>query len=255
MFAGMQTIALFNQNGGIGKSTLSVHLACWLAERGFNLVVLDTDPQAAACRWLKKAAPGIKCLTPIEPDEIERVVVALRPHVDVIVADSKPGLDPAALKLLKLADRVLMPVVPSGMNMEGTTQAIMTMDRIGAFKGKGEDFAWAILNIVDEGTGQAKRAKTRLAMLGIRPAVTTIGRRMVFREAYDHGTVVWRLKTVNTGFTQPARLATNELEALFNEVLPDGLKQRKNDPLGNQAAGERRTLPGERDDAGSPAAA
>jgi hypothetical protein len=47
----MQAIALVNQKGGVGKTTLALHLATAFAAAGRNTLVLDLDPQASAAEW------------------------------------------------------------------------------------------------------------------------------------------------------------------------------------------------------------
>ncbi len=47
----MRTIAVVSQKGGAGKTTLAVHLAALASAQGQVVVVIDTDPQAAASRW------------------------------------------------------------------------------------------------------------------------------------------------------------------------------------------------------------
>ena len=42
----MKTIALFNNKGGVGKTTLSYHLAAMFAELGQTALMVDLDPQA-----------------------------------------------------------------------------------------------------------------------------------------------------------------------------------------------------------------
>jgi chromosome partitioning protein len=44
----MRTIAVANRKGGVGKSTISVHIAAGLATRGYNVLLIDTDPQGHA---------------------------------------------------------------------------------------------------------------------------------------------------------------------------------------------------------------
>ncbi len=48
----MNIITVTNQKGGVGKTTVSVHLACGLAERGFKTLLIDLDGQGQASTHL-----------------------------------------------------------------------------------------------------------------------------------------------------------------------------------------------------------
>jgi hypothetical protein len=43
---------LANEKGGVGKSTLAVHLAVWSYDRGMRVALLDTDKQRSSSLWL-----------------------------------------------------------------------------------------------------------------------------------------------------------------------------------------------------------
>lgn len=236
----METLCFLAQNGGAGKSTLSVHFAAWLAERGYNVAVFDSDPQACTSTWLSRAAPGLKVFTPIEAAEIQRIHAEVSPHLDVLVADTKPGLDSAARAIAKLSDRVLMPIIPSGINLTGTEQAIATLDRMGLFAEKGDDFCVALLNMVNERSAQTDKARRRMKMLGVKLAEKHLGYRLIYREAYNVGAVVWKMRDVNPTHTQPARLASEELHELFQEIVPNELRSPKQC---GEASGDRGTDP------------
>lgn len=44
--------AIVNQKGGVGKTTLAVHLAVWLHERGLRVAFIDADGQSSSSRWI-----------------------------------------------------------------------------------------------------------------------------------------------------------------------------------------------------------
>jgi chromosome partitioning protein len=47
-----RVIALYNANGGQGKTITSMNLAYALARRGYNILLIDGDPQSSATKWL-----------------------------------------------------------------------------------------------------------------------------------------------------------------------------------------------------------
>lgn len=47
----MKSVAILSQKGGVGKSTLAVHLAVAAERRHVPVAVLDLDPQASAALW------------------------------------------------------------------------------------------------------------------------------------------------------------------------------------------------------------
>lgn len=48
----MRTRVVFNQKGGVGKSSIAVNLAAISAEQGFKTLLIDLDPQANSSQYL-----------------------------------------------------------------------------------------------------------------------------------------------------------------------------------------------------------
>ena len=48
----MKTIAVFNNKGGVGKTTLLCNLAACLKDKGKRVLLIDADPQCNATIYL-----------------------------------------------------------------------------------------------------------------------------------------------------------------------------------------------------------
>src|SRR5947208_1645854 len=83
-------IVVANSKGGVGKSTLAVHLAAWLHEQGHTVTLADCDTQHSSSEWAKEAAPAVKSVRLADPDEILDRLPALSQQTDFVVADG-PG--------------------------------------------------------------------------------------------------------------------------------------------------------------------
>ena len=127
----MQRIVVINTKGGCGKTTVSTNLASYYASKGFNTALFDYDPQGSSMRWLKlrdsnmpdiygvvahkNAAKAVTMSWQLRlPTETERVII-----------DTPPGLKGPELKeQLKGADKILIPVLPSPLDIFATADFI-----------------------------------------------------------------------------------------------------------------------------------
>ena len=109
-------IALVNQKGGPGKTTLAMHLAGELARRGARVMVADADPQATATRWAAAAPedlpfPAAVAGLAATDGRIHREFIDV---FDFVVVDCPPSADsPVSQSALLVADLALVPVIPS----------------------------------------------------------------------------------------------------------------------------------------------
>jgi chromosome partitioning protein len=86
-----QILALANQKGGVGKTTTSVNLACYLAGRGHHILLVDLDPQGNATSSLgiekrDLAATTYDVLVDSAPVG-SSIVPRVRPNLDLLAAN------------------------------------------------------------------------------------------------------------------------------------------------------------------------
>ena len=210
-------ISVLNQKGGVGKTTLAVHLTGHLADSGHNVAAIDADGQGATKDWLEQACPGVTCFFADEAPKIPEAVRILSPHVAAIVADGPPGLDAKTQSLLWHTDLAIVPTEPSLLDLKATAQALAIVEAIGERRPKGPIETVVVLNCFRTNSSVSEEAVEAFAGLGVRLARTTLGLRDALKKARQQNTIVTRMGS-------PARAAANEVRALFDEVLPASLR-------------------------------
>ncbi len=110
-------VALLNQKGGVGKTTLALHLAGEWARRGQRVTVIDADPQGSALDWSQQRArerlPRLFGVVGLARDTLHREAPELARDADHIVIDGPPRVAGLMRSALLAADLVLIPVQPS----------------------------------------------------------------------------------------------------------------------------------------------
>jgi chromosome partitioning protein len=212
-------VAVINQKGGVGKTTLAVHLACYFKDQGKRVAFVDADAQESGKRWLNRIDPTLPVLTPRNGQEVHETVVAADSKYDVVVCDGPPRLNDVTRVLMYIADRVLMPVCPSTVDLEATLQAKDEIDRVNQARtsdGLSAARVWLVVNRYRASTELSRTVVAVAGSLGISLARQTIGLRDIYAKAAARNTVVTRLIKDKT-----AKQAAEELTSLFNEVIED----------------------------------
>jgi len=126
-------IALLQQKGGSGKTTTAVNLAGGLRELGYSVVIADMDTDKPdAWSWAIKNEKIPDLAQQIDEKQSREQVKTLKDTYDYVIVDTPPNFQTAALKAALLADLVIIPAAPSGMDLSGLLEAkelALTADR------------------------------------------------------------------------------------------------------------------------------
>lgn len=231
----MLTIAVVQQKGGSGKTTLAVNLAAAAHLDGLRTLLLDMDRQGSALAWagcerregskleaLAAAAFGID--RPLSVPEFLRRAEGF----DCVVIDGPPRLDDITQSAAVVADVALLPMQPGPFDFWAVGETIGALDRadrIRAELGRVPIRRAFVLNRAPRGTRLASDGERELrralraadgAELGGGSLVGVVHQRVAFPEAAARGESV---------FTYPgALLAAADIERLWRAVrkLSDG---------------------------------
>jgi chromosome partitioning protein len=150
----MTTILVATVKGGSGKTTISTNLAAALANGGGRVLLADLDRQRSATEWLARRP---KTAVAIDGVDWSKEIGRAGPDHDYVIMDA-----PAALKtrqiedIVGLADRIIVPVVPSAIDEAATLRFLRKLDDIRAIA-KGHKPVAIVGNRVRTGTRSAER--------------------------------------------------------------------------------------------------
>ena len=129
----MRHIMVMNAKGGCGKTTLATSLAAYYADEGASVVLADYDPQGSSTDWLSLRPEDRAPITGVKA--FESGLKGVNRGTDVVILDAPARSHGSELTtLLNHAETIVMPVLPSTIDMMATTRFIKELGDNAAFK-------------------------------------------------------------------------------------------------------------------------
>lgn len=205
-------VAVTGQKGGVGKSTVAVHLASEALERGLRVLLVDADPQATVRTWNSVAsAAGLNRPTVVAMgSDLHQAgqLPQLARSFDFVVVDGPAKLDAVQRAMLLVADLALFPCGPSAVDAWALGDVLPTLQE--ARRIRPELDAAIVVNRVVPGTVYGRQARQNLGTAGLPVLKTMLAQRMTYQEALAAG------KSATT--YAPSSEASREARNLFDEV-------------------------------------
>jgi chromosome partitioning protein len=204
-------IALLNQKGGIGKTTLALHLAGqWVGKK--KRVVVDADPQRSALDWseqrAKEALPRLFRVLAVARETLHREAPEIATDVDHVVIDGPPRLAPLMRSALLAADLAVSPALPSPFDGWASGEILRLLREARVFRPR--LVARFVLNRCSIRSVIAREAAGALADHEPPTLSARVGQRVVFADAARTGRLVCEVPY--------GEAAAGEITALATEI-------------------------------------
>ena len=202
--------AFLNQKGGVGKTTLAIHVADALSRRRSRVLLIDADPQQTAMKWstFRTGENRFSVIAMAKPT-LHKELPPIYADYDDIVIDGPPRVHDLAKSIILSADLVLMPVQPSPADVWATSETVDLVDEARVFK---ESLKSAIaINRKIVNTVIGRDVREALSTLNTPILQSDISQRVAFAEALNTGQTVMDLDARGR--------AANEVDAFVSELV------------------------------------
>ena len=186
----MRHIMVMNAKGGCGKSTLATNIAAYFADEGYNVALADYDPQRSSLDWLARRPESRPQIVGLEGYS-EGLKRAPR-SADFVIIDAPARSHGAELtNLVRVAETILVPVLPSTIDMQATDRFVEELRSVGKVERK-EAKIGLVANRVREYTLIFEELDESLSRLRV-PYVGALREAQNYVRAYTRGLGVFEL--------------------------------------------------------------
>lgn len=184
-----KVIALLNQKGGAGKTTLATHLAGELALQGTRVTLLDADPQGSALDWAQRRLQSRQArlygVFGLARDSLHQEAPQIALQADYVVIDGPPRVAALARSALLAADLVLIPVQPSAYDVWASHEMVQLVAEARVFRPQLR--VAFVINRRVVGTVIGREARAALADQPFAALHAEISQRIVFADSVAAG--------------------------------------------------------------------
>ncbi|AFZ57625.1 AAA family ATPase [Anabaena cylindrica FACHB-243] len=203
-------IAILNQKGGSGKTTVSIHLSHALKLKGYRVLLVDTDPQGSSRDWAaarNEEAPF--SVMALDRPIIHKELPKLAQGYEYVLIDGAPRVSDLTRSAIMAVDFVLIPIQPSPLDIWAVHEVVELIQEATIYK---PDLSAAFLvNRKVVNSSIAREVSEVLQQYPFPVLNAQISQRVVFAECLNSGSTVLE--------TAPKSAAADEVRAVCEEIL------------------------------------
>lgn len=202
-------LAVYNSKGGVGKTTLAVHLAVAAMQAGETVAIADTDEQGSAATWGRARSSGGGTAPPpvvaVRPAQLDSVIeAAATDAISLLIVDTAPHAAPGSATTIERADLVIVPTRPSAFDLAAIGKAVAVV------RAARKPAMFVLNGCPSRAVAEIQEAREALEGSGF-PVASAI---LVDRRAYARAVATGRAVTE---FEARGR-AAGEIQALWSEI-------------------------------------
>jgi chromosome partitioning protein len=211
-------ISIENQKGGVGKTTLAIHIAQALAMKNFSVLLVDADPQGSARDWAaaREDEPAFSVIG-LDRPTLHRDLPAIASNYDHVVIDGPPRVTDLARSVIIAADLVVIPVQPSPYDVWAASDVVGLIKEASVFKENLKSAFVINRKIVNSAIG--RDVVDALSSYEIPVLKSSVCQRIVFAESAATGMTVLETNALSS--------AAKEIKALVDELMEIGFVSRE----------------------------
>ena len=177
----MKTIAIVSRKGGAGKTTIALHLAVACQALGLSVAVFDLDPQASAALWGDRRDGSGPTVIPAQAPRLAALLDQARAQeADLVILDTAPHADSIASDSASLADAILIPCRPSGLDLDAIGASVKLANATGKP-------AYVIVNAAPVQGSETDQMQAALQKAGVNVSPVVLHQRKAFASFIQEG--------------------------------------------------------------------